>query len=51
MPVSVVVGSLGAGMTMDEIVAEYDVSHADQLAALRFATELLESERYLPLAG
>jgi uncharacterized protein (DUF433 family) len=49
VPVTVVVGSLAAGMTFTEIEREYGVSAEDIRAALRFVAELAEQESFHPL--
>jgi uncharacterized protein (DUF433 family) len=49
MPVSLVVGSLAGGMTMEEVAREYDLTPEDIRAALRFAGELIENEQHHPL--
>ena len=41
VPVSIVVGSLAAGMTIEEVQREYDLTQEDTQAALAFA-ELLQ---------
>jgi len=49
VPVTVVVGSLAAGMTFTEIEHEYGVTAEDIRAALRFVAELAEQESFHPL--
>jgi uncharacterized protein (DUF433 family) len=49
VPVARIVGGLAGGMTMDEIVREYEVSQADVLAALNYAAQLIETETFHPL--
>lgn len=49
VPVSIVVGSLAAGMSMEEIQREYDVTPEDIRAALEFANDLIEREQHHPL--
>ena len=44
VPVSLVVGKLGGGMTMDEVAAEYWLGLEDIRAALSYAAGLLETE-------
>ena len=44
VPVTVVVGSLAGGMSMDEVQREYDVSADDIRAALRYVSELAQQE-------
>ena len=51
VPVSVIVGSLAAGMTPADIEREYDVTADDIRAALEFANSLVEREEYHPLPG
>ena len=41
MPVSVVLGSLADGMTVEEVMEEYDLSEEDIRAALRYAADLI----------
>ena len=47
--VSIVVGSLAAGMTFEEVQREYDLSIEDIRAALKFAGELVDQEQHHPL--
>lgn len=49
VPVTVLVGSLAAGMTFEEVEREYDVTADDIRAALRFVGELAEQESFHPL--
>ena len=49
VPVSIIVGSLAAGMTTEEIQREYDVTHDQIKAALEFANSLIEREEHHPL--
>jgi uncharacterized protein (DUF433 family) len=49
MPVSLVVGSVGGGMTVDEVMHEYHVTRAQVLAALTYAAEVVGEERIVPL--
>jgi len=51
LPVSIVVGSLAAGMTPEEIQHEYDITSDDIRAALEFANSLVEQEEFHPLPG
>lgn len=51
VPVAVITGSLAGGMSLEQVAAEYDVTAEDIQAALAYVTELVESERHLPLAG
>lgn len=51
VPVAVITGSLAGGMPAEEVAREYDLTAADIQAALAYVTELVESERHLPLAG
>ena len=44
MPVEFVLGHLAAGMSSEDVQAEYDLSHEDILAALRYATEIVSAE-------
>ncbi len=48
-PVAIVVGSLAAGMSFDDVQREYDLTLEDVRAALRFAGDLVEQEQHHPL--
>lgn len=47
VPVTTIVAKLAGGMSVEEIVTEYDVSTADVQAALHYAAQLLASEEIL----
>ncbi len=49
VPVTIVVGSVAAGMSFAEIEREYEVTADDIRAALEFANDLVEREQYHPL--
>jgi len=51
VPVAIVVGSLAAGMSFEEIEAEYDLTQRDIRAALAFAGDLVNEESFHPLPG
>ena len=44
VPVSLVLGKLGGGMTVDEVTAEYGLSLEDVRAALSYAAGVLDTE-------
>jgi uncharacterized protein (DUF433 family) len=44
VPVDLVLGKLAGGMTYEEVMAEYELTRADILAALRYASEHLARE-------
>lgn len=44
IPVEIVLGHLAAGMSSEEVEAEYDLKRDDILAALRYATEIVSTE-------
>ena len=46
VPVSIVLGSLAAGMTHDEVQREYDLTEEDIRAALAFANALVQEESF-----
>ncbi len=46
VPVTRILGGLAAGMTLDEVAHEYDVTIEDIRAALRYAEELVEEEAH-----
>jgi len=49
VPVTRVIGGLAGGMTKEEIMREYDVTEEDILAALSYASDLIEAEEFHPL--
>jgi uncharacterized protein (DUF433 family) len=49
VPVAIVVGSLAGGMSYEEVVAEYGVTHEDILACLNYAARSVTEERVFPL--
>ena len=44
VPVDLILGKLAGGMTYEEVMAEYELTRADILAALRYASEHLARE-------
>jgi uncharacterized protein (DUF433 family) len=46
VPVSIVVGSLAAGMTVEDVKREYDLTEEDIRAALAFANDLVQQESF-----
>ena len=51
VPVAIIVGSLGGGMSFNEIEQEYGVNSDDIRAALKFAAETVNRDRYYPLSA
>lgn len=52
IPVSMIVGSIADGMTMDEIIASYPQLKKESVrAALAYAADVVRHEVFLPLAG
>lgn len=52
IPVSMIVGSVADGMSIDEIIAEYPQLKTDSVrAALAYAADVVRHEVFLPLAG
>jgi len=49
VPVARLVGGLAGGMTMEEIIREYEVSAEDVFAALNYAAEIIDAEQFHPL--
>jgi|CXWL01.1.fsa_nt_gi uncharacterized protein (DUF433 family) len=45
VPVDLVLGKLGGGMTYEEVCAEYDLTREHILAALNYAAQTLEKEQ------
>ncbi|MBI2621168.1 MAG: DUF433 domain-containing protein [Candidatus Levybacteria bacterium] len=44
VPVDVVVGKIAGGMSVDEVMKEYELTRQQVLAALKYATKLVEEE-------
>lgn len=44
VPVDLVLGQLGGGMTVEEVMREYGLSREDVLAALSYAADLVAGE-------
>ena len=49
VPITRIVGGLAGGMTKEEIMREYEVTEQDILAALNYASDLIEAEEFHPL--
>lgn len=49
VPVAVVVGKLAGGMSAGEVAEEYELAREDVLAALSYATRLLNEEQVLAI--
>jgi len=49
VPIARIVGGLAGGMTMEEIIREYEVAVEDVLAALNYAAEIIDAEQFHPL--
>jgi uncharacterized protein (DUF433 family) len=49
VPVVRILGGLAGGMSMDEVIQEYDVTEEDIRAALAYASEVIEQEEHHPL--
>lgn len=47
VPVELVVGKIGGGMTIEEVMDEYGLAREDVLAALKYASRVLETETVL----
>lgn len=45
VPVDVVVGKLASGMTVEQVMTEYELARADVLAALSYAANAISDER------
>jgi len=45
VPIEIIVGKLGGGMTVEEVADDYGLAREDVLAALSYAAELIASER------
>jgi uncharacterized protein (DUF433 family) len=51
VPITRILGGLAGGMTHEKIMREYEVTGEDILAALGYASDLIESEEFHPLPG
>ncbi len=52
IPVSIIVGSIADGMTIEQVCAGYpQLSREDILAALAYAAKVLRQEVILPIVG
>jgi len=49
VPITRIIGGLAGGMSQEDIMLEYGIDEQDIRAALLYATELIESEEFLPL--
>jgi len=45
VPVEVVVGQMGAGLTVEQVASEYGITREDVLAALAYAAQVLSMEQ------
>jgi uncharacterized protein (DUF433 family) len=50
VPISIIVGSL-AGMSMQEVMCEYEITHEDIRAVLAYAAEIVTKTELIELAG
>ena len=51
VPVDLVIGKLAGGMTYEEVMAEYELTRQDILAALDYAAKLLSDEEIRAVVG
>jgi uncharacterized protein (DUF433 family) len=49
LPIVRIIGGLAGGMTIEEIIKEYDITEEDVRAALKYANDLIEEEEFHPL--
>ena len=49
MRIARIVGGLAGGMTMEEVIREYEISKEDVFAAIYYATELIDTDQFHPL--
>jgi uncharacterized protein (DUF433 family) len=45
VPVDLILGKLGGGMSYEEVIAEYEVTREDILAVLEYAAKTLSEEQ------
>jgi len=50
VPVDLIIGKLAGGMTYEEVMAEYEITREDVLAALNYAAKTLSSEEIKAVA-
>lgn len=50
VPVNLILGKLAGGMTMEEIMEEYEIVKEDVLAVLGYASKVLEQEEIKVIA-
>ncbi|MBA7517127.1 hypothetical protein ES705_09180 [subsurface metagenome] len=50
VPVDLIIGKLAGGMTYEEVMAEYEITREDILAALNYAAETISSEEIKAVA-
>jgi len=51
VPVTRIIGGLAGGMTIDQLIREYEITADDVVAALTYATELIDAEEFYPLTA
>ena len=51
VPVAIVVGALAGGMSFEEVQREYEVTAEDIRAALQFAADSIDRDRFFPLSA
>ena len=49
VPITRILEGLGGGMSIEEVVREYEVTKKDVRAALAFAGDLIDQETFYPL--
>jgi uncharacterized protein (DUF433 family) len=50
VPVDLIIGKLAGGMTYEEVIAEYEITREDILAALDYAATILSREEIKAVA-
>ena len=50
VPVEIVLGKLAVGMTYEEVMQEYEISHEEILSVLNYASKVLSTEE-IRIAG
>ena len=49
VPITRIVGGLAGGMTIEEVMREYEVEKEDVFAALSYAADLINADQFHPL--
>lgn len=51
VPITRIVGGLAGGMTIEEVMREYEVGKEDVFAALSYAADLIDADQFHPFSA